>query len=472
MKKALSVVGLALALSTTALAQDVRSLGLGGALVPGPTLSPFNPAYLSYPADGRGGGLSLPVGLLNFVLNPQMNVLDFFSNRAAYTSTPPTKEFNFLAAFDQITHLNSFILNTPTAPRELTITLNSTGLSFFDETNQRPLNVDFSSFGGLFGSPSATSGVSPFVSVPFSIGPVAIKLGVFGNVSPSSPQINQALIADVADGNLSAAYPNAASISGQGALGISLDFGFSFPIDFDLTKVYFGARASGFFGLAYADGRAVLSVKPGSDNTLANAKIGYEYSYFLSSPFASALGSGYSSGFGFGAAGDIGVVADLPGSSLGTPELEKLTVGLGVIGVVEANTWSGTEIKTVYDPDTGNATTTTNPNATRGGITFNPLFTANVAGQFSLAGGFRVLAMLDGQIGRGGFSTHLGVEAQWTILVVRGGIGLENGRFRFGVGAGLEITPGIGLDLALTAHPTPIVGGTSFGVALAVRFGF
>jgi hypothetical protein len=156
MKKALSVVGLALALSTTALAQDVRSLGLGGALVPGPTLSPFNPAYLSYPADGRGGGLSLPVGLLNFVLNPQMNVLDFLSNRAAYTSTPPTREFNFLAAFDQITHLNSFILNTPTAPRELTITLNSTGLSFFDETNQRPLNVDFSSFGGLFGSPSAT----------------------------------------------------------------------------------------------------------------------------------------------------------------------------------------------------------------------------------------------------------------------------------------------------------------------------
>jgi hypothetical protein len=271
---------------------------------------------------------------------------------------------------------------------------------------------------------------------------------------------------------LSNAYPNAASISGQGALGVSLDFGFSFPIDFNLTKVYFGARASGFFGLVYADGRATLSVKPGSDNSLSNAKIGYEYSYFLSSPFASALGSGYSSGFGFGAAGDIGVVADLPGSSLGTPELEKLTVGLGVIGVVEANTWNGTEIKTVYDPDTGNTTTTTNPNATRGGINFNPLITANVAGQFSLAGGFRVLAMLDGQIGRGGFSTHLGVEAQWTILVVRGGIGLENGRFRFGVGAGLEFTPGIGLDLALTAHPTPIVGGTSFGVALAVRFGF
>jgi hypothetical protein len=473
MKKALSVIGLALVLSGTALAQDVRSLGLGGALVPGPTLSPFNPAYLSYPADGRGGGLSLPVGLLNFVLNPQMNVLDFFSNRSAYTSTPPTKEFNFLAAYDQITHLNSFILNTPTVPRELTITLNSTGLSFFDETNQRPLTVDFSSLGALFGSPSATSGVNPFFSVPFSIGPVAIKLGVFGNVASGAPQINQALLADVADGNLSGAYSNAASISAQGAVGVSLDFGFSFPIDFDLTKVYFGARASGFFGLAYVDGRGQLSVKPGVDGSLSNAKIGYEYSYFVSSPFAGALGSGYTAGLGFGAAGDLGVVADLPGSTLGVPELEKLTVGLGVIGVVEANTWRGTEIKTVYDPDVGgDPVVTTNNNATRGGVSFNPLFTANVAGQFSLAGGFRVLAMLDAQVGRGGFNTHLGVEAQWTLFVVRGGVGLENGRFRFGVGAGLEFTPGIGLDLALTAHPTPFVGGTSFGVALAVRFGF
>jgi hypothetical protein len=158
---------------------------------------------------------------------------------------------------------------------------------------------------------------------------------------------------------------------------------------------------------------------------------------------------------------------------LGVPELEKLTVGLGVIGVVEANTWRGTEIKTVYDPDVGgNPVVTTDNNATRGGVSFNPLFTANVAGQFSLAGGFRVLAMLDAQVGRGGFNTHLGVEAQWTLFVVRGGVGLENGRFRFGVGAGLEFTPGIGLDVALTAHPTSFVGGTSFGVALAVRFGF
>ena len=57
MKRALTTIGLLLALSGAALAQDVRSLGLGGALVPGPAVSPFNPAYLNYPSDGRGGGL-------------------------------------------------------------------------------------------------------------------------------------------------------------------------------------------------------------------------------------------------------------------------------------------------------------------------------------------------------------------------------------------------------------------------------
>jgi hypothetical protein len=472
MKKVLSTLGLALALSGAALAQDVRSLGLGGALVPGAALSPFNPAYQNYPADGRGGGLSLPIGLLNFLINPQMNVLDFLGNNSAYTSTPPTKAFNFLAAYDQITHLNSFILNTPTAPAELTITLSNTGVSFFDVTNNRPLSVDFSSFAGLFGTPSATSGVSPFFSVPFSIGPVAIKIGAFANVATTLPQLNQALVTDIADGNLSNAHPNAVTASGQGAVGISLDFGFSFPVDFDSTKVYFGARASGFFGLAYAEGRASVNVRPGSNSDISNAKIGYQYTYFLSSPFAGALGSGYSSGFGFGAAGDVGVVADLPGSQLGVPELEKFTVGLGIIGVVEANRWTGTEVTTTYDPDVGTTPPVINTNATRGGITFNPLFTANVAGQFSLGGGFRVLAMLDAQVGRGALNVHLGAEAQWLILVLRGGVGLENGRFRFGVGAGLEFTPGIGMDLALTAHPTPFVGGTSFGVALAVRFGF
>ncbi|MFN3267118.1 MAG: hypothetical protein ACK41E_09800, partial [Deinococcales bacterium] len=284
MKKALAVIGLALALSSAALAQDVRSLGLGGALVPGPALSPFNPAYSSYPADGRGGGLTLPIGLLNFVLNPQMNVIDFVSNRAAYTSTPPTREFNFLAAYDQITHLNSFILNTPKAPGEITITLSQSGLSFFNNDTGQPFALDFSSIGAFFGSPSATSGVSPFFAVPFSIGPVAIKLGVFGNTASGSPQINQALLADIADGKLDNAYANAANISAQGAAGVSLDLGFSTPIDFSVAKVFVGARASGFFGLAYADGGAVLSVKPGSNSDLANAKIGYEYTTFVSSP--------------------------------------------------------------------------------------------------------------------------------------------------------------------------------------------
>ena len=472
MKRALTTIGLLLALSGAALAQDVRSLGLGGALVPGPAVSPFNPAYLNYPSDGRGGGITLPIGLLNFVLNPQMNVIDFLTNRSPYLSNPPQKIFNFLAAFDQATHLNSFILNTPTPPGELSINLSASGISLFDVTNNRPINLDFSSLGGLFGTPSATSGVTPLIGIPFSIGPVAIKIGVFANIAPTAPRIDPALISDISDGNLNGTYPNAISVSGQAAAGVSLDLAFSTPISLSTTKLYIGARASGFFGAGYADGRASVSIKPGSDSALTNAKIGYEYTYFISSPLAAGLGQGITNGSGYGVAGDFGVVADLLGISLGVPELEKFTIGFGVIGLIEANTWSGTEIRTVYNPDDGTSTSTTNNNASRGGINFNPLFTANVAGTFSLAGGFRVLAMLDGQLGRGGFNLHLGVEAQWTLFVLRGGIGIENGRFRFGLGGGFEFAPGLGLDLALTAHPTPFIGGTSFGVALALRLGF
>ncbi len=472
MKQVLSAIGLVFALAGAALAQDVRSLGLGGALVPGPGLSPYNPAYLSYPSDGRGGGFSLPVGLLNFVLNPQMNVLDFLSNRSPYLSNPPQKVFNFLAAFDQATHLNTFILNTPTPPGELTINLSASGISLFDVTNNRPISLDFSSLGSLFGTPSATSGVTPIFSVPFSIGPVSIKMGVFASIAPSSPRIDQALIADIADGNLSADYAKAVAVDGQGAAGVSLDFAFSTPIAFDSTKVYIGARASGFFGAAYADGRALVNITRGSTPALTDAKIGYEYTYFISSPLASSLGSDFTNGLGYGIAGDAGVVIDLSGATLGVPELEKFSIGLGIIGLVEANTWTGTEFRTVYDGVTGVITTTPPTAATRGGIKFNPLFTANLAGTFSLAGGFRVLAMLDAQLGRGSLNLHLGVEAQWTLFVLRAGVGLEAGRFRFGIGAGLEFAPDIGLDLALTAHPTPFIGGTSWGIAAALRFGF
>ncbi len=473
MKRLLSTIGLVVALSGAAIAQDVRSLGLGGALVPGSSLAPFNPAYLNYPSDGRGGGLTLPVGLINFFVNPQMNVLDFLSNRSPYlTGNPPAKVFNFLAAFDQVTHLNSFILNTASAPSELSINLSKNGITLFDVGANKPLNLDFSSLGS-FGTPSATSGVTPIFSVPFSIGPVAIKIGVFANVTPTSPRLDPAIVADVSDGNLDSIYNNAVTASAQAAAGITLDIGFSTPIQVDQTTVFVGARGNGFFGLAFVDASGRVIVKPGSTPSIGNAKIGYEYTVFLSSPFASNLGAGYSNGLGFGGSADVGVVADMPGSLLGVPELEKFTVGLGLIGVVEANTWTGTTATTTYDPDVGpNAITVITPNVTRGGIKFNPLITANAAGKFSVGGGLSVLALADIQLGRGNFNIHIGAEVQWTLFVVRAGVGLENGRFRFGLGGGLEFAPGIGMDLALTAHPTPFVGGTSFGIAVAVRFGF
>jgi hypothetical protein len=43
------------------------------------------------------------------------------------------------------------------------------------------------------------------------------------------------------------------------------------------------------------------------------------------------------------------------------------------------------------------------------------------------------------------------------------------GGLRFGVGMGLYLEA-LALDLALTTHQAPLVGGTVYGIALAVNF--
>jgi hypothetical protein len=178
-------------------------------------------------------------------------------------------------------------------------------------------------------------------------------------------------------------------------------------------------------------------------------------------------------GYGFGGNADIGVAGDIPGKMLDLPELEKLTVGLGIVGVLDYSRWQGRETITERKPEaTQDEPTIVNENVVRESAGVNPLVTFNAAGAFSLEGGVRMLALFDTQFGRGQFSMHLGVEAQWTLFILRTGIGIENNGFRFGLGGGVEVTRGFGLDFALTAHPTPLIGGTSLGIACALRFSF
>jgi hypothetical protein len=82
--------------------------------------------------------------------------------------------------------------------------------------------------------------------------------------------------------------------------------------------------------------------------------------------------------------------------------------------------------------------------------------------------GADLLVAADARFGSVAPAFHLGLEYPLGPVALRTGIGYE-GSFRFGVGMGLNLEA-LALDLALTTHQAPLVGGTVYGIALAVNF--
>jgi hypothetical protein len=463
---------LAIAIFSTSSAQDVRSLGMGGVLLPGSSLAPYNPAYANYPDNqwGRGGGFSLPVGLINFFVRPQMNILSFATNRAPYVNDPQNNPFDLLAIYDQATNLNSFILNPPASPNELIIDISAqNGVRFFDGAGNV---LNFSSDVSLVTAGSSSSrpiGVSPIFRLPINIGPVQIGVGVFANLGRPGISINQAFLTALASNSLKpkTTYTFATGTV-QASAGVALDLAFATNVVLPSTTVYVGARAVGFYGLGYVSSTVNAQVVTKDDGSVDTSTLGkYDGVVFISSPL-------YHPGDnGFGVDLDLGVATDFTGAQLGVPEIERVSVGLGVLGGLTTSSWTGQEF-VVKDSDsnpfgTGKGVAKT----VDSGLTTDPLFTFNAAGLFNVGvPGLRVLGATDLQLGRGAFSVHLGAEAQFGLLVGRAGIGYNNG-LTFGLGGGVDFGGGIGLDLALTTH-TPIFtsGYTALGIAVALKLGF
>ena len=464
---------LALATICAASAQDVRSLGMGGVLLPGAGLAAFNPAFATYPANqwGRGGGIALPVGLINFFVRPQMNILNFINNRAPYVNDPQNNPFDLLAIYDQATNLNSFILNPPSSPNELVIDISAqNGVRFFDGAGNQ---LQFSSGAAVAVAGSSSSrplGVSPIFRVPINIGPVQVGVGLFVNVGTPGILIDQDFLNKLSTNTLPANKADNIFATGtfQASSGVALDLAFATSFSLPTTTLYVGARGTGFYGLGYVSGEVNAEVGTDKDgkpdpNTLGK----YDGTVFISSPFYHPGDSG------FGIDLDLGVAADFSGAQLGAPQLERLNVGLGVLGGITYSTWTGQSFKVSngdsdpFGAGKGKAATVNS------GLTTDPLFTLNAAGLFNVGvPGLRVLGAADLQFGRNTFSIHLGAEAQFGLLVGRAGIGYNNG-LTFGLGGGVDFGGGLGLDLALTTH-TPVFtsGYTAFGIALALKLGF
>jgi hypothetical protein len=455
-------------------AQDVRSLGMGGVLLPGPGLAAFNPAYSSYPANqwGRGGGIVLPVGLINFFIRPSMNILNFATNRAPYVNDPQNNPFDLLSIFDQATNLNSFILNPPSSPGELVIDISAqNGVRFFDGNgNQLP----FSSGAGVAIAGSSSSrplGVNPLFRLPIDVGPVQVGFGLFVNVGTPGISLNQEFLNKLAANELEAGGKTYTFATGsfQASAGVALDLAFATSFSLPTTTLYVGARGTGFYGLGYVSAKvdAQVNTNQNDKNPDPNTLGHYNGEVFISSPFF------HSGDSGFGADLDLGLAADFSGTQLGAPQLERLTVGAGVLGGLTFSSWTGQNFKVSNTDSTPFAAGKGVAATVDSGLTTDPFFTINGAGLFNVGvPGLKVLGAADLQFGRNTFSIHLGAEAQFGVLVGRAGIGYNNG-LTFGLGGGVDLGGGLGLDFALTSHTAIFTNGyTAFGIAVAVKLGF
>lgn len=432
----LCIVGL-----TPAWAQGVRSLGMGGVSARGGA-AVANPAYDALP----GGGVSvpLPLGLLNALGSDRLQ--------------PGSDDFDLLTAFDQATHLDTFLFNPAQSPDEVIVSVRREG-------GVPVVSLDTVGGAGLLVAEGAAIRYGQTLEFPvsFDLGVVSVGvrpyLNVLGRVTP-----DQGFRDVFAGGSASGAV----ALDLNGEAGVSLDVVYSSRLPVEISedfpgRIYLGVRASPFLGLARVDGAGSASVAAVSDA----GDVELEYA-FDGQGFTSLVSEG---GLGYGLRGDVGVVTTLPLQD------GELTAGLGVENLGVAF-WNGEEFAVEGGSDT--ATDTSDPvPASR--TYFADAFGVNatVAYDFHVAAlGLSDLGSLlvaaDGAYRAGALSAHLGGEAGFDVeigeLLARAGLGYEGGLV-FGVGAGLRLA-GVGFDAALHSHRSPFTTHHAVGVSAGLSFGF
>lgn len=415
---------------------------MGGVLLPGPSGQGANPAYASFPGKWDGEGFQVPVGLLRFLpLFPDTSPFIYFTDPASFRNN-----FDFLSTYDQATHLGSFLLNPARSPDELVFKVSANGISITDGQGNN-LMPTFQV--GTASDRPSTSIPQPFLPIRLGLGPgTYLSLGPFmgpqGIRIAPNPDLEQAM-KDGSFDRCKVSTPSPCALEAQASFisGISVALGFSTPLPEipGLGRVYAGVRAEGFYGLGYAEASA--QARPTFDQNGNPSGANYEVRYFLS----------YRGGgdMGYGLRGDVGVAVD--GGDW--------AFGLGVQNLLGFSQWSGVEVTVVDGTETARTSTTK-----KSGFSA-PVFTVNGAYRLPLEVGALLLAA-DTRFGATAPAFHFGLEYALGPVALRTGLGVEGG-LRFGLGAGLNLEA-VTLDLALTTHQAPLVGGTVYGLALAVGF--
>jgi hypothetical protein len=449
------------ALGGLAAAQEVRGLGMGGALLPGPSLAQYNPAYSGYNAagfqpDGLEGGIPIPLGIINLLIRPSMNPFTLYNNVQSKNSaalTDPNSAFDALAFIDQITNLNTFIINPPSAPKRLNINYADGSINLTDENGKA---LDLQTYNSSSAGSSNGVGTTNFTPT-FRFGTLELGVGVFAGVQGPAFSTDAALSSALTGGQITPGTPYGFSANVKGSAGVSLGLAYAagIPVSSPETgnfTVYVGGRARGFYGLAYVDLKidGDVTINPSNSQPTTN---------YTTKSFVSVIGRGY----GYGINADFGVAVDVPVGG----DKSTATFGVGAVNLVNYTTWSGEE--TISKSD-GSASVS--KPASRTDQVFNPLFTVNAGYSFRVDEiASRVFVAADVQFGQGKFAAHVGAEAKLGPVYARGGLGYDRGLI-VGLGAGLIFAPNLGMDLALTTHTAPFTNHLDFGIAMALRLGF
>lgn len=437
------------------LAQSVRTQGLGGLLLPGPEAARYNPAYAAYPAGNYryNEGFRLPIGLLGF-LRQSANPFNYFFNQEAFFDK--ANGFDLLTFYDQLTHLDSFLLNPARSPDEVVFTLLPSGISITDGQGN-PLRTSFSL--GTGGSAPTSLTPPPLFGVPLPLGVpgLSLELGLFLGTDGLSITPSDTLRSALSTGKVNPNTEYSLTGTGNAQAGISLAMAYATPLPAIPGlegQLYGGVRGEGFYGLAYGEAQATAKARTNNQGQFDPNATSYSTKLFYS-----YLGNGT----GFGVRADVGLALDYPVVGSGPDKNALVTVGLGIRNLMGFSRWQGSEVTL------DSSGTSSNPQpATRSSGGFRPAFYLNGAYQSPLEVGSLLVGadlLVDGAL-----SGHVGLEYGFGPARLRGGVGYEGGLV-FGLGGGFQAA-GFTIDTALTTHQAPFFGGLVYDLALSLGFSF
>jgi len=430
-----------LLLSGHVFSQGVRSLGMGGVVLPGPWASTYNPAYAAYPEDkfGPSNGFAVPLGLINLTINPMISPIYYWTNYNKFIDN-----FDFVSFIDQLAHPYEFVFNPPKSPDEIIFKYDRSGIHITDGSGN-PLRFNYSQ---KKNSANSLPWPTPFfeISIPTGIDGFDLHFGAYASTKGVGLAASDNLLLAISHGSFQpdSNYSLTASAAAEAGVSGRLSYAGSLPGVLDHSSaLYVGIQAEGYYSLY--SGSVTARSYMDTDQKGIPKNIFYSLETYLSYP---GLGSGY------GGSIDLGIVA----------ETLSGTYGLGLRSLIGYQGWSG-----VHSALNNDGTLTEN-NVRNNKFIFNPQIFFNGAYSQTLPAGGQAVFGIDASYFKRSFSAHAGIEYQLAIFRLRAGLGYEDG-FKLGLGGGIALA-NFGIDAALTSHQDPLSDQLIYGLAASISWHF